>query len=272
VMREVRLCFDADAAGEQAAWRTVEASAGVNLALSAVALPPGQDPGDLAGDAEGRAALARAVHASEPLVTSLIRSRVARAGRSPRDREEALEDIGRLLRRFPDSVEKDEGVRLTAGLLQLSQGLEERLRRSTRQDAPEATVIPEREGAPQEIRERRFLAMAVALPEASRSYVEGFPPEAFQVEAHRRAFELLRAGEADVDRWPDDLADVALAVRLELAGAEVSEAELREAAYRVELPLLQRRAAELRAAGDEQGWLRTVDLERRVRAALRGDA
>jgi DNA primase len=269
---EVRLCFDADAAGEQAAWRTVEASAGVNLALSAVALPPGQDPGDLAGDAEGRAALARAVHASEPLVTSLIRSRVARAGRSPRDREEALEDIGRLLRRFPDSVEKDEGVRLTAGLLQLSQGLEERLRRSTRQDAPEATVVPEREGAPQEIRERRFLAMAVALPEASRSYVEGFPPEAFQVEAHRRAFELLRAGEADVDRWPDDLADVALAVRLELAGAEVSEAELREAAYRVELPLLQRRAAELRAAGDEQGWLRTVDLERRVRAALRGDA
>ena len=89
---EVRLCFDADAAGEQAAWRTVEASAGVNLALSAVRAAAGQDPGDLAGDAEGRAALARAVHASEPLVTSLIRSRVARAGRSPRDREEALED------------------------------------------------------------------------------------------------------------------------------------------------------------------------------------
>jgi DNA primase len=269
---EVRLCFDADAAGEQAAWRTVEASAGVNLALSAVALPAGQDPGDLARDPEGRDALARAVHDSEPLVTSLIRSRVARAGRSPRDREEALEDIARLLRRFPDSVEKDEGVRLTAGLLQLSQGLEERLRRSARQDAPEATVVPEREGTPQEIRERRFLAMAVALPEAARSYVEGFPPEAFQVEAHRRAFERLRAGEADVERWPDDLADLALAVRLELAGAEVSEAELREAAYRVELPLLQRRAAELRAAGDEQGWLRTVDLERRVRAALRGDA
>ena len=269
---EVRLCFDADAAGEQAAWRTVEAAAGVNLALSAVALPPGRDPGDLAGDPGGRAALARAVDESEPLVTSLIRSRVSRAGRSPRDREGALEDIARLLRQFPDSVEKDEGVRLTAGLLQLSQGLEERLRQSSRQGAPAtATGVPERASAPQEVRERRFLAMAVALPEAARSYLEGLPPDAFQIEAHRRAFELMRSGAHDLDGWPDDLADVALAVRLELAGAEVSEAELREAAYRVELPMLERRASELRAAGDEEGRLQALDLARRVRAALRGD-
>jgi DNA primase len=268
---EVRLCFDADAAGEQAAWRTVEAAAGVNIALSAVALPPGRDPGDLARDAEGRAALARAVDRSEPLVSSLIRSRVSRAGRSPREREAALEDIARLLRHFPDSVEKDEGVRLTAGLLQLSQGLEERLRQSSRQDAPAAAVVPERASAPQEVRERRFLAMAVALPGHARSYLEGLPPDAFQIEAHRRAFELMRSGVDDPEAWPDDLADVALAVRVELAAAEVSEAELREAAYRVELPMLERRASELRDAGDDEGRLQALDLARRVRAALRGD-
>jgi DNA primase len=267
---EVRLCFDADAAGEQAAWRTVEAAAGVNIALSAVALPPGRDPGDLARDAEGRAALARAVDRSEPLVSSLIRSRVSRAGRSPREREAALEDIARLLRHFPDSVEKDEGVRLTAGLLQLSQGLEERLRQSSRQDAPAAAVVPERASAPQEVRERRFLAMAVALPGHARSYLEGLPPDAFEIEAHRRAFELMRSGVDDPEAWPDDLADVALAVRVELAGAEVSEAELREAAYRVELPMLERRASELRDAGDDEGRLQALDLARRVRAALRG--
>ncbi|HEX2503554.1 MAG TPA: DNA primase, partial [Miltoncostaeaceae bacterium] len=267
---EVRLCFDADAAGEQAAWRTVEAAAGVNIALSAVALPPGRDPGDLVRDAEGRAALARAVDRSEPLVSSLIRSRVSRAGRSPREREAALEDIARLLRHFPDSVEKDEGVRLTAGLLQLSQGLEERLRQSSRQEAPAAAVVPERASAPQEVRERRFLAMAVALPGHARSYLEGLPPDAFEIEAHRRAFELMRSGVDDPEAWPDDLADVALAVRVELAGAEVSEAELREAAYRVELPMLERRASELRDAGDDEGRLQALDLARRVRAALRG--
>jgi hypothetical protein len=114
--------------------------------------------------------------------------------------------------------------------------------------------------------------MSVALPDAARAYLDGLPSDAFGVEAHRRAFELLRAGAADPGEWPDELADVALAVRVELADADVSEAELREAAYRVELPMLQRRAAELRAAGDEEGWLATVDLERRVRAALRGEA
>ncbi len=269
---EIRLCFDADAAGEQAAWRTVEAAGGLDVSLSAVTLPPGRDPGDLAGDEEGRRALARAVDNSQALVTSLIRARVSRAGRSPRDREGALEDIARLLRRFPDSVEKDEGVRLTAGLLQLSQGLEERLRHSARHDAPQTAVLPPRASAPQEVRERRFLAMAVALPDAARSYLEGLPPEAFQIEGHRRAFDLLRSGVSSVDDWPDDLAEVGLAVRLELAGADVSEAELREAAYRVELPMLERRAAELRAAGDEEGRLRALDLARRLRAALRGDS
>ena len=40
---EVKLCFDADAAGEGAAWRSVEAAADVNLSWSSVQLPNGQD-------------------------------------------------------------------------------------------------------------------------------------------------------------------------------------------------------------------------------------
>ena len=268
---EVRLCFDSDEAGEHAAWRSVEAAVGVQLTFSAVRLPPGRDPGDLAGDEGGRNTLFRAVEESEPLVGSLIRSRVRRAGSSPRGRQEALEAVAELLKSLPDDmVEKDDGVRLAAGLLQLSQGLEERLRRSVRQDAPRAALLPRPELSPQEVRERRFLTMAVALPDAARTFLDSLPAEAFEVEEHRRAFELLRSGDADLDDWPADLADVALAVRVGLADAEVSETELREAAYRVELPMLRRRAAEQRAAGDEDGYLRTVALERRVRAALRG--
>lgn len=269
---EVKLCFDADAAGEHAAWRSVEAAADVNLAWSAVRLPIGQDPGDMAADEAGRAALARAVDASEPLVPFLIRSRVARSGGSPREREEALEAIGELLRRFPDSVEKDEGVRLTASLLQLSQGLEERLHRASRMGEVAEQVLPPRSSAPAEVRERRFLMMAVALPREARQYLDGLPPEAFQVDAHRRAFELIRAGQTDLDDWPEELAGVALALRLEMSAAAPSPAELREAAYRVELPMLERRAAELRASGDERGRLEVLDLARRVRASLRGDS
>ncbi len=268
---EVKLCFDADAAGEQAAWRSVEAGADVNLEWSAVQLPIGQDPGEMAADEAGREALARAVASSQPLVTSLIRSRVARAGRSSREREAALTAIAELLRRFPDSVEKDEGVRLTAGLLQLSQGLEERLRQASRGDAPAAGIVPSGATSPEEIRERRFLAMALAQPAAARPYLESLPPAAFQSDEHRRAFEQIRSGAVDLDQWPDDLAQVGLALRIELSGAAPTTAELREAAYRVELPMLERRAAEMRMSGDEQGRLEALDLARRVRAALRSE-
>ncbi|WP_217912681.1 DNA primase [Miltoncostaea marina] len=271
---EVRLCFDADAAGERAAWRSVEAAADVNLAWSAVPLPPGRDPGDLAVDADGRAALAEAVRSSQPLIRSLIAARVARAGESPRGREVALEEIAALLRRFPDSVEKDEGIRLTASLLRLSQGMEERLRRSSGEApaaAAPAAVLPEREASPDEVRERRFLAMAVELPRAARPYVEGLPPEAFAEGAHRRAFELVRRGEIDLDAWPDELEDLAIALRIEMADGTPTEAELREAALRVELPMLERRAAELREAGDERERMRVLRLARKVRTALRGE-
>jgi DNA primase len=268
---EVRLCFDADSAGDQAAWRTVEAARGVTISLSAVQLPKGQDPGDLAADEAGRGALADAVRDSEPLVTSLIRSRVSRAGRSPRDREEALQSIAELLRRFPDSVEKDEGVRLAAGLLQLSQGLEERLRNAVREGALASEVLPAREASPQEVRERRLLAMLVALPDCARPYLEGLPAEAFGVEEHRRAFALLGSGATDLDAWPEDLAELAVELRVELAAGPATEEELREAAYRVELPMLEARAAQKRAEGDERGLLEALDLARRVRAALRGE-
>ena len=268
---EVKLCFDADAAGQQAAWRSVEAGADVNLEWSAVQLPAGQDPGEMAADEAGRHALVSAVQTSQPLVTSLIRSRIARAGRSSREREEALTAIAGLLRRFPESVEKDEGVRLAAGLLQLSQGLEERLRQSSRGDAAAAETVPAHATSPEDVRERRFLAMALALPGRARPYLESLPPAAFQGDGHRRAFELIRSGELDLEQWPDDLAPVGLALRVELAGSEPSDAELREAAYRVELPMLERRAAEMRMTGDEQGRLEALDLARRVRAALRED-
>ena len=82
---------------------------------------------------------------------------------------------------------------------------------------------------------------------------------------------MIRSGAASPDDFPEELAGVALALRIELADSTASVDELREAAYRVELPMLERRASERRAAGDEAGRLEALDLARRVRAALRGD-
>lgn len=275
---EVKLCFDGDRAGQQAAWRSVEASRGVPLTFTAVALPPGKDPGDLAADEAGRAELAGLIGSAEPLVGSLIRARIARAGRSPREREEALEAVAGLLRHLPDSsVEKDEGVRVAAGLLQLSPALEERLRVSSREGAAGRPAAPSgdapvrRELSPQEVRERSFLAMALALPRAAEEQIAGLPAEAFMDDQHRAAFALLRRGEMDAERWPQELRELAAALMAEAAMGSPTQAELREGADRLRLPVLRRRAAELRQAGDEEGSLHALDLARRVEASLRSD-
>lgn len=268
---EVKLCFDADAAGEGAAWRSVEAAADVNLRWSAVQLPDGQDPGNLAATAEGRAELARAVEGSEPLVTSLIRSRIRRAGRSPRARDDALEAIAGLLRRFPDSVEKEDAIHAAADLLGVSENLADRLRRSSRHDGPALTVLPPRQASPAEVRERRFLAMAMALPREAAPFLAALPPDAFGAEGHREAFLRIREGARSPDELPDELAEVAMALRVELADAAPTPDELREAAYRVELPYLEERADERRAVGDEAKRMEYIRLARKVRAALRGE-
>ena len=70
--------------------------------------------------------------------------------------------------------------------------------------------------------------VAGALGERAVAIVADAAACPFGSEAHRRAFSLIAAGSTDLEAWPDDLAETALALRIELAGAEPSDAELRE--------------------------------------------
>ncbi|MDX6646408.1 MAG: primase [Miltoncostaeaceae bacterium] len=277
VAGEIRLCFDADRAGEEAAWRTVEAAAGLPVHLAVVPLPNGQDPGAMAASPNEQSELLSGVDGRNPLLTWLIARRVARAGRAAAERDLALHDITGLLRRFPDSVAKDEGVRLASSLLDLSRASEERLWESSRHDARSSTRSepaqspPLRTRSPQQARERRLLGLALALPAVAGRYLEGLPAEAFEEPGHRRAFDLLASGALRVEDWPQELRPLAAELRADAADA-VAEGELREAAFRVQESALQRRAADLRERGDERAYLTTLDLLRRLRAASRGEA
>jgi DNA primase len=270
---KIRLCFDADAAGERAALRTAQAAGEHIMDLEAVPMPGGRDPGDMArttGDLDALRALSSEF---ETLVTFLIRSRAGRAGTSASDRERALREVADLLHSVPDSVEKDEGVRLAAGLLQLSRGMEERLREVSRRSG-----TPGRVSAPvmlpaldaERMRERRMLALAAALPGIAPGYLGDLPDEALSEPVHREAARLLRSGEPP-ERWPEDLQELGTVLRADLGEDGATEAELREAVYRVQLPGLERRAAALREAGDAEGELRVQNLVNRLRAALRGE-
>ena len=95
-------------------------------------------------------------------------------------------------------------------------------------------------------------------------------PEAFEDPDHRRAFELMVEGVAP-DRWPDELGRLLIRLRVEVADSPPGPGELREAGYRLQVPLLEQRAARLREEGDSAELFHALDLLRRVRDALRGE-
>jgi len=269
----IRLCFDGDAAGQRAAWRTAESAGEYLSEFDAIILPAGQDPGGLA-HGEDVARLIEIAGAHEALTTYLIASRARAAGTTPAARDEAVREIAQLLSRLPESVEKDEAIRFAAGLLQLSRGMEERLRSAGRQRPtstaqPAPTIDFSSLGADWE-RERQMLVIAMTMRDRAPRYLAPLPDEAIIDPLHREIVQLLRDGAA-VDEWPEHLQATVSAVQADSSGEGTTESELREAVYRVQLPALERRVQQLRESGDDEGALKMIDLVQRIRAALRAE-
>lgn len=271
---EVRLCFDGDRAGQDAVWRSVEAASGVAVRLSAVPLPAGRDPGDLASDEAGLAELRAAIEGPDPMMSYLVRSRIDRAGRTAADREQAFTDIATLLSRFDDGLEKDEALRLASGRLELSPAMETRLRRAASPAAAGAAPRPPEPRAAldaDEIRERQWLAMLVGLPEVASQYVAiiSDPAVTFDRPEHRQAYELLASGIA-LESWPDDLAGLGVELRALAADGHATETELREATYRLNERTIERRANMARERGDVEEFLEMRRMLGQFRQAIRG--
>lgn len=276
--REVRVCFDGDAAGEKAAWRSFEAAKDVpGMRMSAVVLPDGRDPGDLSADEDGRAALRESVGSASSLLVSLVRSK-SQAAQSAHERAEALDEITQLLQETPDTVEKDEAIRLAQGSLQLARTTADRFLEAARhrpglESAGEVTTEFAAAGdSARSAREHGVLALAVALPEAAQRYLADVDIDgSFSQPALRAAAELLSRG-TPPDQWPDDLGSLPDRLRAE-APVEAEEAELREAVYRLQEEVIWRRLAQLREAGDEDERLRVQQTLNQLRDALReGDS
>jgi DNA primase len=184
------LCFDGDAAGEAATLRGMELAAAQGFDVRVVALPPGQDPADLAEEFDER--IARA----ESYLSHRIRLEIERAA----DRQEGFVRVREVLSRFEDSPERQDAVRLAADRLDLPKETQAGL-------APQG-----RRGATGEISprllekgsrlERDALAGVAAHPEL-RELLAELAPEHFDIELHRRAREhLLAPGEPDAELVP----------------------------------------------------------------------
>ena len=180
------LCFDSDAAGEEATLRGMELALTLGFNVHIVGLPHGKDPADDPGGFEDRLGEAKpyAVH------------RVQLEWDRKRDKQHAYLRVQDFLNGIPDSPERHEAWRLANDLF----GLTIQLRRAG-SAATGAAASPRLIDAGDRL-EREALAGCVAHSELVPVLAE-MSPDHFDNELHRRLrANLVDGGEAEADLVP----------------------------------------------------------------------
>jgi DNA primase len=184
--RRIYLCFDSDAAGEEATLRGMELATSLGFDVRVVTLPKGQDPADAPAGFEAR------LGAAESYIVYRVRLEL---DRTP-DRQEAFVRVREILQRNEDSPEWQDALRLLAGRLSLPKetlsGLTPKggMRTIAEDLSPKLLEKGER-------LERNALAACVLHPGLVRLLAE-VTPEHFDSELHRRfRARLVEGGEDD---------------------------------------------------------------------------
>jgi DNA primase len=179
--RRLWLCFDSDAAGEDATLRGMEAAVGTGFEVKVVALEPGTDPADAPDAFDQRLATA------DPYPLYRVRIEIKRAA----DPQAAYERARTVLNRVPESPERHEAWRYANDKL----GMTIQLQRGVSTTAVGEEMSPRLLEASERL-ERDALAGVAAHPQL-RHVLETLSPEHFDSELHRRArAHLLEEGEA----------------------------------------------------------------------------
>ncbi|HLI58473.1 MAG TPA: DNA primase [Solirubrobacteraceae bacterium] len=292
VVTTLELCLDADSAGQEAMLRAARMAAGRGVELRVVVLPEGADPADLALT-EGAEALRERVAASVPFVSFDVERILAHADtESAEGRDRALIELAPAFAALPPSVLRDQLLRRVSGALELSDA---RLR-SLLDSPPPAPAAGGRGGrgalsgaagraggsdtapastrasAPGSQRERLFLALCIALPEAGATVLGGERMEAlFTSHTLRQAAVHLRTRtRAPLSELPADDEEFARVMSglVELAGRvpDPSPDRLEHARLVLELDRLER--ALLRARAEGEGTSEIARRREAVRAQL----
>jgi DNA primase len=184
--RKIYLCFDADAAGQEATLRGMELAATQGFDVKVVTLPRGQDPADAPENFEDRLAQA------ESYLLYRVRLELDRSA----DRQEGFVRAREILAKAEDSPERQEALRLLADRLDLPKetlrGLAPARKNHGLQTAEEA---PRLIGGGEQL-ERNALAACLAHPSLIRGLAE-LTPEHFDSESNRRFRAALVADRDD---------------------------------------------------------------------------
>jgi DNA primase len=184
--KKVYLCFDADAAGQEATLRGMELATGQSFDVRVVTLPRGLDPAEAPDGFEERLA------GAESYLLYRVRLELERAG----DRQEGFVRAREVLARAEDSPERQEALRLLADRLDLPKETLTGL-------APAKGGSVSASGAPRLLDagsrlERDALAACLAHPSLVRGLAE-LSPEHFDDESNRRFRAALVAGRDELE-------------------------------------------------------------------------
>jgi len=180
------LCFDSDAAGEEATLRGMELALRQGFEIRVVSLPKGKDPADDPGGFEARLAEA------EAYAVHRVRLELDRA----RDKQHAYLRVQDVLNGIPESPERHDAWRLANDRL----GLTVQLQRAG-SGATGAAASPRLIDAGERL-EREALAGCIAHPELVRLLAE-MSPDHFDSDENRRLRQhLVDESEADADLVP----------------------------------------------------------------------
>ena len=239
------LCFDSDAAGQDATLRGMELAVRQGFTVRVVPLPPDTDPADDPAAFQERLA--------SPVSYPVHRVRLEHARAS--DRESAFAAIRAFLTSLPDSPERQDALRLASDLLDLPPELQAGLAPARGSARTAGVVSPRLLDAGTRL-ERNALA-GVAAHESLLPDLDLLGPEHFDDDLHRRARAYLLGQEA---------ADGALTALLAELYALGDEEEITlETASQLLLRLRERRLEKELASADEE---RLVELQHTL-AALR---
>jgi DNA primase len=195
--QRVFLCFDADAAGEDATLRGMELALRQGFDVRVVTLPPDEDPADDPAGFEPR------LSSAEPYAVHRVRLELERA----RDRQHAYLRVQDVLNGIPESPERHDAWRLANDRL----GLTVQLRSAVTSTRAGTALSPRLIDAGEKL-ERSALAGVRAHPALRRVLAE-LAPEHLDSEVHRRLrAALIEAGSPDDELVPliaelDALAD-----------------------------------------------------------------
>ena len=185
------LCFDADAAGQDATLRGMELAVSQGFDVQVVSLPKGTDPAD------DPAAFEQRLQSPVSYPVHRVRLEHERA----RDKQTAFASIRAFLTSLPDSPERLDALQVAADLLDLPPETQAGLAPARGSSRTSGVVSPRLLDAGQRL-ERSALAGVAANPKLVR-YLEELGPEHFDTELNRRArAHLLGKEPADGELTP----------------------------------------------------------------------